>query len=438
MPCRAPSFARVPNCPGPGGMPAQLRCKRCARGLCEAGNTTFDARCFGPEGTQNQHVCLVCRRIRQMRARRGSVSNLMVQGTRTGLGLQQSWSQRVDVIVQELFESSLVGDPPCDYAVCMAGSGAREEASPYSDLDFFILLDDDSLPKVKYFKEACERMKSEMLSFEGNWGLRFCNIMSPLGDPGNRKAPTLIRSPLNMAALVEWGPDMIEDHVSGGLQEHRFVFGERRLYDAFKVDLNTVVGKTCFTMSSRPVITRAKKMGLKVIKDTVQDPRFRPPNRTDRTFHVKEQFYRPPQFLAKGLAWYYGIDEVGTAAQLRGLVQANRMTQTVANNFMAVLNAMAQLRFKLHLDREGEKDFVYTDQNHRDQELRRLKNLAQNATADEKELRSRLEGGTYLTRAELKPLIDSISSLTYIMDIGRRFVAQKEKTFGKRGNPFAG
>ena len=44
---------------------------------------------------------------------------------------------------------------------------------------------------------------------------------------------------------------MIEGHVSGGLQEHRFLFGERRLYDAFKVDLNTIVGKTCFTMSSR-------------------------------------------------------------------------------------------------------------------------------------------------------------------------------------------
>ena len=179
-------------------------------------------------------------------------------------------------------------------------------------------------------------------------------------------------------------------------------------------------------------------MGLKVIKDTVQDPRFRPPAKTDKYFHVKEQFYRPPQFLAKGLSWYYGIDEVGTAAQLRGLVQANRMTQTVSNNFMAVLNAMAQLRFKLHLDREGEKDFVYLDQNQRNQDLQRLKNLGQNANADEKELRGRLEGGTLLTKAELKPLIDSISSLNYIMELGRRFVAQKEKTFGKRGNPFAG
>jgi Putative nucleotidyltransferase DUF294/Putative nucleotidyltransferase substrate binding domain len=419
-------------------MPAHLRCKRCARGLCEGSNNNFDANCFGPEALPVQKVCQVCKRIGQMRARRGSVSNLLTMGTRTGLGLQQSWSQRVDVIVRDLFESSLQDDPPCAYAVCMAGSGAREEASPYSDLDFFILVEDDSAPKVKFFKDACQRMKTEMLSFEGNWGLRFCNIMSPLGDPGNTKAPVLIRSPANMAALVEWGPDMIEGHVSGGLQEHRFLFGERRLYDAFKVDLNTIVGKTCFTMSSRPVITRAKKMGLKVIKDTVQDPRFRPPSKTDKYFHVKEQFYRPPQFLAKGLAWYYGIDEVGTAAQLRGLVQANRMTQTVANNFMAVLNPMAQLRFKLHLDREGEKDFVYLDQNQRDQELRRLKNLGQGASAEEKELRGRLDAGTFLTKAELKPLIDSISSLNYIMGLGRKFVAQKEKTFGKRGNPFAG
>ena len=101
-------------------------------------------------------------------------------------------------------------------------------------------------------------------------------------------------------------------------------------------------------------------MGLKVIKDLVTDPRFTPPSSTDEYFHVKEQFYRPPQFIAKGLAWYYGIDAVSTHDQVTQLVATNHMSHGVAHSFKAVMSVMAKYRFRLHLDREGEKDFVFT------------------------------------------------------------------------------
>ena len=48
---------------------------------------------------------------------------------------------------------------------------------------------------------------------------------------------------------------------------------------------------------------------------------------------------------------------------------------------------MAKYRFRLHLDREGEKDFVFTN-------------------------------------------------LDFIMALARTFVKEKEKALGKRGNPF--
>lgn len=436
MPCKAPAHSRVPTCPGPAGQPAHLRCQRCARGLCEAPGDKFDRNCYGTDARQDQRTCVHCSRKKNFRSRRGSIINLVAAGNTTGTGLQQAWTQRVDTIAEDLFGDCLVGEIPCGYAFCLAGSGARHEASPYSDLDCFILVDDPSPAKIDFFVRTCEGMRSAMTVAEGgNSGLRFCNIMSPFGSPGDPKAPPLIRTPHDMAALVEMSEDRVHSHISGGLQEHRFLFGNRQLYDDFKIDLNVIVAKTCRSFSSRPFITRRKKMGLKVIKETVES--YKAPKATDTDFHVKEQFYRPPQFLAKGLAWYYGIDEVGTAAQLRALVQSNNMSQTTANNFMTVMDAMAQLRFKLHLDAEGEKDFVYLDRQKRESELAPLRLLNQHQLSQDQKLRKgRLESGTLLSPGDVQPLIKSISNLNYIVKLGREFVAQKEKLLGKRRNPF--
>jgi len=405
--------------------------------LCEAPGDKFQANCAGPDGHPPLITCPICARKKQLFMRRGSVANLMQQPGMSGQALQGAWTQRVEVIVQELFEEAMGVTPaPCQYAFCLAGSGARHEASPYSDLDCFILVANDGAHEVQFFLDVCQRMSDLLMAVEGNWGLRFCNIMSPFGSPGNPKAPRLIRTPHNMADLVEWSSANIESHISGGLQEHRFLFGTKQLHDDFKTDLNVILAKTCFTFSSRLTITRGKTMGLKVIKDLVTDPRFTPPAKTDEFFHVKEQFYRPPQFIAKGLAWFYGIDAVSTTDQLTQLVATNHMSLTAANNFKAVMNVMAKLRFKLHLDREGEKDFVFTNLAARNAELAPLQAKGPNRTEAEKERFNRLTGGTHLSRAEVQDLISVIPNLTYIMAKARTFVTEKEKLLGKRANPF--
>ena len=437
MACKAPSFMRVATCPGPTGDPASKRCKRCARGPCEAPGQDFNASCCGPDATSMSFVCHICMRKAQLVKRRGSISGLMGQGGITGQNLQEAWTARVGTIVEQLWDECMDSAAPCNYAVALAGSGARREASPYSDLDFFILVEDSKPANVQFFVDVSERMRDVLTSVEGNSGLRLCNIMSPLGSPGNPKAPQLIRTPHDMADLVEWPPDQIEGHISGGLLEHAFLLGTQQLYNDFKTDLNVIVAKTCFTFSSRLTITQGKLKGLKVISDLVNDPRFTPPQATDDSYHVKEQFYRPPQFIAKGLSWFYAVNQVATSYQLNELVQGNHMSTVNAQRFTNVLNEMAKLRFKLHLDSEGEKDFVYTDKAKRDLEVTALEVKGTNRTAAEKERLNRLKGGTLLTNAELAGLRGVIPDLAEIMRLARKFVKEKEKLLGKRVNPFA-
>lgn len=140
-------------------------------------------------------------------------------------------------------------------------------------------------------------------------------------------------------------------------------------------------------------------------------------------------------YIAKGLAWYYSVDAVSTADQLQGLYQGNHISLVVANNFKAVMNVMAKYRFQLHLDREGEKDFIYTDQTARNNEIQQLQ-AKSSRNDDEKERLNRLKGGTYMTPHQLRELTDCIPNLNYIMRLARKFVEQKEKLLGKRNNPF--
>jgi hypothetical protein len=112
------------------------------------------------------------------------------------------------------------------------------------------------------------------------------------------------------------------------------------------------------------------------------------------------------------------------------------MSTVNAQRFTNVLNEMAKLRFKLHLDSEGEKDFVYTDKPKRDLEFAALEVKGMNRTAAEKERSNRLKSGTLLTNTEVAGLRGVIPDLAEIMRLARKFVKEKEKLIGKRVNPF--
>jgi hypothetical protein len=101
--------------------------------------------------------------------RRGSVANLMQQPGMSGRALQDAWTQRVEVIVDEMFQEALGAKAlPCQYAFCLAGSGARHEASPYSnqgkrDAELAILNAKSAVSRTEAEKERHTRLTAGTL-----------------------------------------------------------------------------------------------------------------------------------------------------------------------------------------------------------------------------------------------------------------------------------
>jgi hypothetical protein len=59
------------------------------------------------------------------------------------------------MLLVELFTRALWGVETCKYALCVSGSLARKEACAYSDIECFVLLEDDQHKNQQAFYFYC-------------------------------------------------------------------------------------------------------------------------------------------------------------------------------------------------------------------------------------------------------------------------------------------
>ncbi len=364
------------------------------------------------------NLCAYCSRVVDskinIRARRNSIDQLAANST--GLQLLSEWKDRADRIVIELFQQEIgrAGIVPCNYAFCLAGSGARGEACPYSDLDCFLLVETVSVETKDYFRGVSTKVRDMLLDMDEIAGLQFCmGGLNPLGQLNARERPELILTPVEMAALIE--NPAIDKHISGSLGEYRLLCGSAgsdRIMEAYKTEVNLILAKTCITFSSRPSLTTSRKDGLQSIREALK---FKVPDKEAATWDMKMDFYRLPQLVVKGLRLYYGIEAVSTASAITELSQKGKLSANMARGLTELMDVLTGIRAKAQLHSRQELNEVYTTA-----PLNPGKNYV-------------------LSDMELQALKGQWFFLKRLYDRAQQFLTAKEQILiiGKRGNPFA-
>ena len=433
MPCfKRP--AAVAGCPGP--RPAAnvvgTKCPLCLTLLgCQALPNRRVVTCPGP--TTNPGLatvmCPACKSRANLNARRGSISRMAMGAMAfSGLQLEGAWTQRATQIIEDLYTEFMpAGGWPCQYAFCMTGSGARKEACPYSDVDAFVVVQDtasaaDKTAMINVSKQVRDRLidmnfRADVAGPDQDKGFVFCiGGLNPGGwNTSAVPLPALTMTAVEFAGLLEANliaSNVAMAHVVSGLQEAEFVFGTRQLFTDLNRELNLIVGKTCWKMSSRPALTHKKRQGFEAIKTALND--FAIPAATATRFNVKSEFYRFPQFIAKGLAWYYNIPAVSTLDQISQLVAAKRMNDRNSRLFIECVSDATRVRVMSHLHSGKEADHIRAP-NH------------PGPNPDNEYV---------MTQAEHTNMKAIITKLTRIQTLARKFVKQKDKITGKRHNPF--
>jgi Putative nucleotidyltransferase DUF294 len=102
---------------------------------------------------------------KQLATMRQQVEGLAKSDEVRGTDMQALISAQLREIAINVFDSAVktLGEPPVPFTVLSLGSTARGEASPYSDLEFGILLHETASPNQRlYFSELTERVRDQI------------------------------------------------------------------------------------------------------------------------------------------------------------------------------------------------------------------------------------------------------------------------------------
>ena len=327
-----------------------------------------------------------------------------IQGSQALFGEIAQW---VSALLAKLYQESeaALGPAPCKYAVMGLGSMALQQITPYSDLEFAILMEDAPdearaeewrkyFRKLTHLVHLCvinlgetalpysqyEQYENKLsLDHLGKRGITFdLGGKTPLGrkDKSHLKKPyELIQPVAGMVHYLHNEEDKMEDMdklLPYILESTCYVHGDNRLHERY------VAAKRAFLLESKDSLGRPeyqarslKKLLEGVVEMDYSNPAQSKPGRrlvgeledfapkfglddAGRLYDVKQEIYRLPDRLLYRLAMYYGIlptsgwDAVDQLSQ-RGIIGVGEDAQQAAHHLQYAVSFATMLRLQTYL-----------------------------------------------------------------------------------------
>ena len=275
-------------------------------------------------------------------------------------------------IIEECLE--VLGKPPCKYEVLVLGSLARNEMTPYSDIEWAILIGSEEEQCKVFFRNLTNlvhlqiinlgetilpAMGIEMLS--GDW---FFDDITPRGIsfdgflPGACKTPLgnmqdfeLIHSPVTMAKFQTTemhlkNPCLAEVLLTvGSLQSQNQV-----LFNEYKTALESELCKSCASDSCHhtTVVSQAQCRGMDTLRKDVS--RYeelitgRYSYEDGKLYDVKKEIYRLTDRVVAGLAKCFGSTKCESFEILNDLHQKGVLSSYANENIASAVGIALKLR----------------------------------------------------------------------------------------------
>lgn len=303
--------------------------------------------------------------------------------------ISEDMASFVRMLIEEC--TSVLGNAPCRFAVIGLGSLARNEMTPYSDLEFAILLEEgaNTEANLAYFRNITFYLHLKVLNLgetilpsmaitslndfysgvptrmwfvdDGPRGFCFDGAMpwaskSPHGrkQTQTKESLELIRTPEEMAALQSEQLAVKEGyHLADVLATSMLIAGDEELVKVY----NVKVKERLQTPSSHESWTNGSKRGFDCLYETFQDFSVNLDwQEAGKVFNVKKELYRFPSLVLNSLTLYYNLDARNTWDVVEEMQRKQLITEEEAHNLSFVLAVASELRLRSYLGRDEQRE----------------------------------------------------------------------------------
>ena len=279
---------------------------------------------------------------------------------------------------------AVIGKPPCNYEIIVLGSLAREEMTPYSDLEWAILTSSEEERCKTFFRNLTNLVHLQVINLgetilpsmdikalTGGWfydevtprGVSFDGFLpqackTPLGNVTDFE---LIHNPTSMAAFQnknwrERNPGLGEIlQTVAPLKDN----GNHQLLNEYRQDLRQFLHGSCDSnecdhdSSDSKCPTRNECRGLKTVKqDVFKYSRFylNTERQNDgKLYDVKQEIYRVTDRVIVGLGKCVGIEKNGAFDILDELREKGKIEANARDNLASAVAIALKLRLATYL-----------------------------------------------------------------------------------------
>lgn len=246
---------------------------------------------------------------------------------------------------------AILGDPPCRYDIRAMGSLGKKEPCPFSDLEYFILVEDDQWRP--YFVKLALLLEMQVI-FVGETASNEFPVFTVLGssnlsgfhiDQGAGDGNDWIRTPDHMAEhqrLNFIGPNTLQ---ITSLQSSSLVTDSPDLFTRYIQKANERLDEL------QDGVMRRKRYARELLRMRVLDfnKYWRIPFSLElQSLHLKDQYILLLNYLLTDLALYFRVEATGSRKIISSLVDRKIFTAASGYVLQEVIEAIYAIRIRIH------------------------------------------------------------------------------------------